>query len=66
MNGLVLKNRFLMAPLTRYRASLDVPNNLMAEYYGQSASAGIIIAEATQVSLQGMGSAKTPGVYRKE
>ncbi|MDY7395276.1 alkene reductase [Aureibaculum sp. 2210JD6-5] len=68
MNGMELKNRFLMAPMTRSRASQpgDVPNLLMAEYYGQRASAGIIITEATQVSLQGMGYAKTPGIYTKE
>lgn len=68
MNGITLKNRFLMAPMTRSRASQpgDVPNALMAEYYGQRASAGIIITEATQVSLQGMGYAKTPGIYTKE
>lgn len=60
-----LKNRFLMAPMTRSRASQpgDVPNALMAEYYAQRASAGIIITEATQVSMQGMGYAKTPGIY---
>lgn len=63
-----LKNRFLMAPMTRSRASQpgDVPNALMAEYYAQRASAGIIITEATQVSLQGMGYAKTPGIYSQE
>jgi N-ethylmaleimide reductase len=65
LNGIELKNRFLMAPMTRSRASQpsDVPNKLMAEYYAQRASAGIIITEATQVSLQGMGYAKTPGIY---
>ncbi|WP_316794209.1 alkene reductase [Pedobacter frigoris] len=63
--GIELKNRFLMAPMTRSRASQpgDVPNALMAEYYAQRASAGLIITEATQVSLQGMGYAKTPGIY---
>lgn len=68
MNGVALKNRFLMAPMTRSRASQpgDVPNKLMAEYYGQRASAGIIISEATQISLQGKGYAKTPGIYTKE
>ena len=47
-----LKNRFLMAPMTRSRASQpgDIPNALMAEYYEQRAEAGIIITEATQVS----------------
>ena len=68
MNGIELKNRFLMAPMTRSRASQpnDVPNNLMAEYYGQRAYAGIIITEATQISLQGKGYAKTPGIYTQE
>jgi len=68
MNGLKLNNRFLMAPMTRSRATQPgfVPNALMAKYYGQRASAGIIITEATQVSLQGMGYAKTPGIYTKE
>lgn len=68
MNGIALKNRFLMAPMTRSRTTQpnDIPNLLMAEYYGQRASAGIIITEATQVSLQGMGYAKTPGIYTKE
>jgi N-ethylmaleimide reductase len=65
MSGITLKNRFLMAPMTRSRATQpsDVPNALMAEYYAQRASAGIIITEATQISLQGMGYAKTPGIY---
>ncbi|MCK5775257.1 MAG: alkene reductase [Bacteroidales bacterium] len=68
MNGISLRNRFLMAPMTRSRATQpnDVPNTLMAEYYGQRASAGIIITEATQISLQGKGYAKTPGIYTQE
>lgn len=68
MQGMALKNRFLMAPMTRSRASQpgDIPNALMAEYYGQRASAGLIITEATQVSLQGMGYANTPGIYTPE
>lgn len=68
MSGIELKNRFLMAPMTRSRATQpnDIPNVLMAEYYGQRASAGIIITEATQISLQGKGYAKTPGIYTQE
>nr|WP_315149853.1 alkene reductase [uncultured Flavobacterium sp.] len=68
LSGIELKNRFLMAPMTRSRSLQpgDVPNSLMAEYYAQRASAGIIITEATQVSLQGMGYAKTPGIYSHE
>ncbi|MEM9947497.1 MAG: alkene reductase [Cyanobacteria bacterium P01_D01_bin.36] len=65
MNGIALKNRFLMAPMTRSRSSQpgDIPNALMAKYYAQRASAGLIITEATQVSLQGKGYANTPGIY---
>lgn len=68
MRGIDLKNRFLMAPMTRSRASQpgDVPNALMAEYYAQRSSAGLIITEATQVSLQGKGYANTPGIYTQE
>ncbi|TDO82746.1 N-ethylmaleimide reductase [Flavobacterium chryseum] len=65
LSGNQIKNRFLMAPMTRSRASQpgDIPNVLMAEYYAQRSTAGIIITEATQVSLQGKGYAKTPGIY---
>lgn len=68
LKGIALKNRFLMAPMTRSRASQpgDIPNALMATYYAQRASAGLIITEATQVSLQGKGYAKTPGIYTQE
>ncbi|PWB27353.1 alkene reductase [Flavobacterium sp. HTF] len=65
LSGNQLKSRFLMAPMTRSRASQpgDIPNALMAEYYAQRSSAAIIITEATQISLQGMGYANTPGIY---
>ena len=67
LNGFRLKNRFLMAPMTRSRSSAgDVPNALMAQYYAQRSSAGIIISEATQVSLQAKGYARTPGIYTRE
>ncbi len=68
LGKLQLKNRFLMAPMTRSRSTQpgDIPNELMAEYYGQRTSAGIIITEATQVSLQGKGYARTPGIYTSE
>ncbi len=59
-----LANRIVMAPLTRSRASEDgVPRPLMAEYYAQRASAGLIIAEGTNISPQGRGYAFTPGIY---
>ncbi|HCA07102.1 alkene reductase [Chryseobacterium sp.] len=68
LNDIQLDNRFVMAPMTRSRSSEpdEIPNDLMAEYYGQRASAGLIISEATQISLQGMGYARTPGIYTKE
>jgi N-ethylmaleimide reductase len=59
-----LANRIVMAPLTRARADADgVPGALMAEYYAQRASAGLIIAEATVVAPQGRGYAFTPGLH---
>ena len=62
-----LNNRIVMAPLTRSRAqAADVPGKLAAEYYAQRASAGLIIAEATQISPQGKGYAYTPGIYSQE
>ncbi len=60
----LLTNRIVMAPLTRSRASADgTPTPLMAEYYAQRASAGLIITEGTNVSPQGRGYAFTPGIY---
>ena len=65
--ALQLPNRVLMAPLTRCRAEgANVPTDLMAEYYAQRASAGLIIAEATTVSPRGHGYPNTPGIYTEE
>jgi 2,4-dienoyl-CoA reductase-like NADH-dependent reductase (Old Yellow Enzyme family) len=62
-----LPNRIFMAPLTRSRAGKErVPNALMAEYYRQRVSAGLIISEATSVTPQGVGYADTPGIWSKE
>jgi 2,4-dienoyl-CoA reductase-like NADH-dependent reductase (Old Yellow Enzyme family) len=59
-----LRNRIIMAPLTRCRASEGrVPNELMAEYYRQRASAGLIISEATSISAMGVGYPDTPGIW---
>ena len=59
-----LKNRMFMAPLTRCRSVEDnIPNDLMATYYGQRASAGLIISEATQICTQGIGYPCTPGIH---
>lgn len=62
-----LPNRIIMAPLTRARAGKErIPNALMAEYYTQRASAGLIISEATSVTPMGVGYADTPGVWSTE
>src|ERR1700761_7216753 len=67
MGAVTLSNRVVMAPLTRNRALAGlVPNPLAVEYYGQRASAGLLISEATQVSQQGQGYQDTPGIYSKE
>ena len=64
---LVLKNRVVMAPLTRSRAGPgNVPNQLNALYYAQRASAGLIISEATQISPEGQGYISTPGIHSTE
>ena len=67
-SNLNLKNRFVMAPMTRSRAQQpgDIPTELNVTYYAQRASVGLIISEATQISLQGMGYANTPGIYTQE
>jgi N-ethylmaleimide reductase len=62
-----LPNRIIMAPLTRCRASEGrVPNKLMAEYYAQRASAGLILTEATSVTPMGVGYPDTPGIWSDE
>lgn len=68
LRGQHLRNRLVMAPLTRNRAThgSDVPHALNAEYYAQRASAGLIISEATQISPTGKGYAWTPGIYSPE
>ncbi|OAM89427.1 alkene reductase [Termitidicoccus mucosus] len=62
-----LPNRIVMAPLTRSRAGAGrVPNALMAGYYAQRASAGLILSEATSVTPQGVGYRDTPGIWSPE
>ncbi len=63
---LALANRIVMAPLTRNRAPQAVPTPLMAQYYSQRASAGLIVTEATAISHQGQGYADVPGLYATE
>lgn len=65
LDNLLLKNRIVMAPLTRSRADLEGnPTDIMVTYYGQRATAGLIIAEATQISQQGQGYIATTGIYK--
>ncbi len=68
LGDLQLKNRIVMAPLTRTRADNPgkVPNELMAEYYAQRAGAGLIITEGTFVSERGQGWYGVPGIYTEE
>ena len=67
LGALSLPNRVVMAPLTRSRSGEDrIPKELMATYYQQRASAGLIISEATVVSEQGIGWVNTPGIYSDE
>jgi len=68
LGDLELKNRFVLAPMTRSRALVDgnVPNPLAIDYYVQRASAGLLITEATQVSPQGVGYIRTPGMHSPE
>ncbi len=64
LGSLTLKNRVVLAPMTRARSGEErIPNSLMAEYYAQRAGAGLIISEATVVSRQGIGWNNTPGIY---
>ena len=64
LNDLALKNRVVLAPMTRARAGAKrTPNSLMAEYYVQRANAGLIISEATAISEQSLGWVDSPGIY---
>lgn len=63
LGSMELKNRIVMAPLTRSRAIDNIPNSLMAEYYGQRASAGLIVTEGTSPSPNGLGYARIPGIF---
>jgi len=67
VGDLELPNRIIMAPLTRCRSGPGrVPTALMAEYYRQRASAGLILTEATSVGPMGVGSPDTPGIWSEE
>src|SRR5262245_38244939 len=67
LGDLDLANRLVMSPMTRSRAvDGNVPNPLAPTYYAQRASAGLIVTEATQVSPQGVGYIRTPGIHSAE
>lgn len=68
VGNFTVDNRILMPPMTRCRSAQpgDIPTDLMATYYAQRASAGLIITEATQISPQGKGYSFTPGIYSAE
>lgn len=67
LGTLKLANRLVMAPMTRCRAGAgDTPTPLMAEYYAQRASAGLIVSEGTPISAEGRGYLWTPGIYTPE
>jgi 2,4-dienoyl-CoA reductase-like NADH-dependent reductase (Old Yellow Enzyme family) len=67
LGALTLPNRIIMAPLTRCRSAAGrVPTELMAEYYTQRASAGLVLSEATSVDPMGVGYPDTPGIWSEE
>lgn len=66
LGDLTLPNRFVMAPLTRCRAIDHLPNDLMAEYYEQRASAGLVITECTMVTHGTSAFGNDPGIYSSE
>ena len=66
LSGIELKNRVVMAPMTRARALTTVPDALTVLYYRQRASAGLIISEGVPVSVQGRGYLFNPGLYTQE
>ena len=68
LGSLTLANRIVMPPMTRSRATQpgNSANEMMAAYYAQRASAGLIVAEGTQISPMGQGYAWTPGIYSDE
>jgi len=66
LGDIELKNHIVMSPMTRSRAIGNVPNELMAEYYGQRASAGLIITEGTAPSPNGLGYSRIPGCFSNQ
>jgi len=65
LGPLTLENHLVMSPMTRNRATDNIPNELMAEYYAQRATAGLIITEGTSPSPNGLGYPRIPGIFSK-
>jgi N-ethylmaleimide reductase len=63
LGSIELKNRIVMAPMTRSRAIDNIPNELMATYYGQRSDAGLIVTEGTSPSPNGLGYCRIPGIF---
>ena len=63
LGTLTLQNRMVMSPMTRNRATGNIPNELMAQYYAQRATAGLIITEGTSPSPNGLGYPRIPGIF---
>jgi N-ethylmaleimide reductase len=63
LSGIHLKNRIVMAPMTRSRAIDNIPNDLMKTYYAQRSNAGLIISEGTSPSVNGLGYPRIPGAF---
>ncbi|MGQ1787861.1 alkene reductase [Saccharicrinis sp. GN24d3] len=66
LGSITLKNRIVMAPMTRSRAIDNIPNTLMATYYEQRSAAGLIITEGTTPSPNGLGYPRIPGIFNQE
>ncbi|WP_413999162.1 alkene reductase [Flavobacterium sp. W1B] len=66
VGSIELKNRIVMAPMTRCRAIENIPNKLMAEYYKQRSNAGLIVTEGTSPSINGLGYARIPGIFSEK
>ncbi len=66
LGRITIKNRIVMAPMTRSRAVNNIPNEIMAKYYQQRADAGLLITEGTSPSPNGLGYARIPGLFNDE
>src|SRR6266705_3276563 len=67
MHDLTLRNRVVLSPMTRARAgAARLPNRVMAEYYTQRSSAGLLVTEATTISEEAEGWSESPGIYTDE